>query len=253
MSVAEDAREVAVVTGGTGGLGSAICHGLAQSGVRVFVGYNSAETDARTLAADLPGGGHVPLRLPVTDSRRLHEAAADVWRKTSRCDIVVNCAGTTRFVPHDDLDRLDDRLFDEIVAVNLRGPFAVTRAFRPHLEQSPMPGGAAVVNISSIAATTAMGSNVAYCASKAGLDTITRALARALAPKIRVVSVAPGLVETDFVKGLDQGWRDEQAARTPLGRLASPAEVAHAVVAAARTLTFSTGVTIAVDGGRPLG
>jgi 3-oxoacyl-[acyl-carrier protein] reductase len=109
-----------------------------------------------------------------------------------------------------------------------------------------------VVNISSIAAVIAMGSNVAYCASKAALDNMTCSLARALAPRIRVVSVSPGLVDTEFVKSLDQSWRDEQAARTPLRRLAVPAEVARAVVAAVTQLTFTTGAIIAVDGGRPL-
>jgi 3-oxoacyl-[acyl-carrier protein] reductase len=108
------------------------------------------------------------------------------------------------------------------------------------------------VNISSIAAVTAMGSNIAYCASKAALDSMTRSLARALAPAIRVVSVSPGLVDTEFVRGLDQSWRDEQAKRTPLGRLATPEEVAAAVLAVATTLKYSNGCIIAVDGGRPL-
>jgi 3-oxoacyl-[acyl-carrier protein] reductase len=109
-----------------------------------------------------------------------------------------------------------------------------------------------VVNISSIAARTAMGSNVMYCASKAALDNMTLSLARALAPAVRVVSVSPGLVDTEFVKSLDAQWRDSQSARTPLGRLALPEEVAAAVMTAVRSLTFSTGCILAVDGGRPL-
>jgi 3-oxoacyl-[acyl-carrier protein] reductase len=126
------------------------------------------------------------------------------------------------------------------------------RALKSLLERSELPGGGVVVNISSIASVIAMGSNVAYCASKAALDNMTRSLARALAPRIRVLAVAPGLVDTDFVKSLDQAWRDEQAARTPLRRLARPQEVAAAVVAAVTQLTFTTGSIIAVDGGRPL-
>jgi 3-oxoacyl-[acyl-carrier protein] reductase len=109
-----------------------------------------------------------------------------------------------------------------------------------------------VINISSIAARTAMGSNIMYCASKAALDSLTMSLARALAPAVRVVSVSPGLVDTEFVKSLDRQWRDEQAARTPLGRLAAPEEVAAAVVAVIRDLKFTTGCVLAVDGGRPL-
>jgi len=109
-----------------------------------------------------------------------------------------------------------------------------------------------VINISSIAARTAMGSNIMYCASKAALDSMTQSLARALAPDVRVISVSPGLVDTEFVKSLDPAWRDQQAARTPLGRLVAPEEVAAAVIAAVRDLTFTTGCVLSVDGGRPL-
>jgi 3-oxoacyl-[acyl-carrier protein] reductase len=109
-----------------------------------------------------------------------------------------------------------------------------------------------VINISSIAARTAMGSNIMYCASKAALDNMTQSLARALAPAVRVISVAPGLVDTEFVKSLDPQWRDAQAERTPLGRLAAPEDVAAAVVVAVRDLKFTTGCILSVDGGRPL-
>ncbi len=162
----------------------------------------------------------------------------------------MNCAGTTRFVPHARLDELDDALIDEILATNVRGPFAAVRALHPLLRRG---GDALVVNISSIAAFTAMGSNVMYCASKAALDNMTKSLARALAPEVRVVSVSPGLVDTDFIRKLDKSWRDEQAARTPLKRLATPQEIARTVVAMATSLTFATGVVIPIDGGRPLG
>jgi len=93
---------------------------------------------------------------------------------------------------------------------------------------------------------------VMYCASKAAVDNMTKSLARALAPRIRVVSISPGLVETDFIKSMDQRWRDEQLERTPLKRLTSPNEVAAAVVVAVKNLTFTTGSIIAIDGGRPL-
>ena len=136
----------------------------------------------------------------------------------SRFDVLVNCAGTTRFVPHANLDALDDALIDTILATNVRGAFAAVRAFRSLLENSALPGGGVVVNISSIAGEIAMGSNIMYCASKAALDNMTKSLARALAPRIRVVSVLPGLVDTEFVKSLDQAWHDEQATRAPLGR-----------------------------------
>lgn len=241
--------KVAVVTGATGGLGGAICAALAQAGARVVAGYNRSAEAAQALVAELPGEGHLAVAAPVTDSAALKVLAATVQGHYGRCDLLVNCAGTTRFVAHADLDGLDDGLIDSILATNVRGPIACVRALAPLLKAS---GDGLVVNISSIAARTAMGSNIAYCASKAAVDNLTQSLARALAPQVRVVSVAPGLADTEFVQGLAQHWRDEQAARTPLGRLALPEEVARAVLALATQLTFTTGAVIPVDGGRPL-
>jgi 3-oxoacyl-[acyl-carrier protein] reductase len=247
-----DQRPVAVVTGGAGGLGSAICRKLADAGVRVVVGYNRSAEGARQLAGSLAGEGHLARRAPVTDSAQMAALADGIGKDYGRCDVLVNCAGITRFVRHADLEALDDELIDNILATNVRGAFAAVRVFRPLLEKSPLPGGGVVVNVSSAAATLAMGSNVIYCASKAALDNMTKSLARALAPRIRVLSVSPALVDTEFVKSMDRGWHDEQAARTPLGRLATPNEVASAVVAAITTLTFATGSILLIDGGRSL-
>jgi 3-oxoacyl-[acyl-carrier protein] reductase len=243
---------VALVTGAAGGLGEPIARALAAAGFTLGLGYHRSAEAAERLLGDLPAGNHFALPAPVTDSAALTRMAASIEARCGRCDVLVNCAGTTRFVAHADLDGLDDALFDSIFAVNVRGAFAAVRALKCLLERSDLPGGGVVVNISSIASVIAMGSNVAYCASKAALDNMTRSLARALAPRIRVLAVAPGLVDTDFVKSLDQAWRDEQAARTPLRRLARPLEIAGAVVAAVTQLTFTTGSIIAVDGGRPL-
>jgi len=243
---------VALVTGAAGGLGEPIVRALAAAGFTLGLGYHRSAEAAERLRSDLPAGDHFALPAPVTDGAALTRMAASIEARCGRCDVLVNCAGTTRFVAHADLEGLDDALFDSIFAVNVRGAFAAVRALKSLLERSELPGGGVVVNISSVASVIAMGSNVAYCASKAALDNMTRSLARALAPRIRVLAVAPGLVDTDFVKSLDQAWRDEQAARTPLARLARPQEVAGAVVAAVTQLTFTTGSIIAVDGGRPL-
>jgi 3-oxoacyl-[acyl-carrier protein] reductase len=242
---------VALVTGGAGGIGAAICRELAEQGATVVVGYNSSADKATSLAAQLAPAAmaHAALPAPVTDSATLAALSLEIGKRYGRCDILVNCAGTTSFVPHHDLDALDDGLVDRILATNVRGPFAVVRALRPLLDKS---GDALVVNVSSIAAVTAMGSNVIYCASKAAVDNMTKSLARALAPRIRVVSVSPGLSDTEFVKSMDRNWRDEQSERTPLRRLAAPREVALAITALATHLTFTTGAVIPVDGGRPL-
>ena len=245
-------RAVAVVTGGAGGIGSAICRKLAGAGMCVVVGYNRSADAAHQLANSLPGSGHSARWAPVTQSEELAGLAGGIHADYGRCDVLVNCAGTTRFVRHPDLDALDDQLINTILATNVRGAFAAVRAFRLMLEKSTLAGGGVVINVSSAAATLAMGSNIMYCASKAAMDNMTKSLARALAPRIRVISVSPGLVDTEFVKSMDPAWHDEQAARTPLGRLATPDEIGETVVAAVTAMTAATGCIVLVDGGRSL-
>lgn len=241
--------KLVAITGGTGGIGAEILRVFATAGATVVFTYRKAEASATRLLDEFKGGQHWARRLEIDDSAALNQLAQDVEKRHGRCDVLVNCAGMTRFVPHADMDALDDEIIDQIFRVNWRGAFAASRAFRPLLKRT---GNALIVNISSIAGVTGMGSNVAYCASKAALDCMTKSLARALAPEIRVVSVSPGLVDTEFVKNMDQRWRDEQAARTPLGRLATAVEVGNAVLAVATSLTYTNGCIIPVDGGRPL-
>ena len=241
---------VALVTGGGGGIGSAICRRLASDGLVVLVGYHSSAERAEQLAADLPGRGHRAVRTAVDDSAALAEIAADVAATERRLDVLVNCAGMTRPVAHDDLDALDDDLIDQIFATNWRGPFATIRAFRSLLQSSDDP---VVVNISSVAGITGQGSNVAYCASKAALDSMTRSLGRALAPKIRVMSVSPGWVMGEYASRMPEEVIAVQRDATPLNRLATGDDVAAAVSAVVNDLPFTTGAIVNVDGGRPLG
>ncbi|EHP42162.1 NAD-dependent epimerase/dehydratase [Cupriavidus basilensis OR16] len=130
--------------------------------------------------------------------------------------MLVNSAGFTRAIAHADLDALDDALIDEMFAVNWRGQFAAIRAMAPHLKAT---GEGLVVNVGSIAGRTGMGSNVAYCAVKAGLDMMAISLGRALAPEIRVLNVSPGVVDTDFVPGRDSAFNERAARTTPLKRI----------------------------------
>lgn len=241
--------QVAVVIGGAGAIGSAICRQFARAGARCVVTYERRELEAEDVVRSLEGQGHFAAQVSVEDSASLHRLARLVGHTHRTIDVLVNCASITRFVPHDDLDGLDDELIDRIFAVNWRGSFAAIRVFRSALAAG---SGGVVINVSSLAGTTAMGSNVAYCASKAAVDSMTKALARALAPAIRVVSLAPGLLDTDFVKGIDTGWREAQVARTPLGRLATPDEVGAAALAVVTHFPYSTGCVFPVDGGRAL-
>jgi len=241
--------KLVLVTGGAGGIGSAICRLLALQGAQLIVTYHQRADRAQTLIGELPGNGHFALKLAVRDKADIDAAAAQVTATHGRLDVLVNNAGTTRVVPHADLDALDDALIDEIFATNWRGAFGMVRAFRPLLEAA---GDAVVVNISSIAGNTAVGSNIAYCASKAALDNMTKSLARALAPRIRVVSVAPGWVMGDYARSADPAYLQRQCELTPLGRIADAEDVARAVFAVVALLGFTNGAVIPVDGGRPL-
>jgi 3-oxoacyl-[acyl-carrier protein] reductase len=172
----------------------------------------------------------------------------EIRRSYGRLDILVNNAGTTKFIDHRRLEALTPEIFDEIYRINLRGPFLVVRAGLPLLMRSRAP---LVVNIASIAALTAVGSNIAYCASKAALVNMTMSLARALAPKIRVNAISPGLTETGLMKGW-KAYKAEQLKKTPLKRLATGDDIANVVIALATSLSYITGENIIVDGGRVL-
>jgi len=244
--------KVAVITGGLGAIGHATAMRLAALGASCVLLHRKADAEAAARAAALPsadGQRHAAIRADIVDSASLAAAAAEVKATLGRCDILVNSAGHTQPVPAADLDALTDELIDDIVRANFRGVFATIRTFAPMLRAS---GDGLVVNISSIAGFTGVGSNLAYVAAKAGLDVVGDALAKALAPAVRVVSVSPGAVESGFVPGRGAEFAQKMASTTPLGRIGRPEDVAAAVEALATTMRFVTGTRIVVDGGRHL-
>ena len=245
-------NKIALVTGGAGGIGSAICKKLAEEGASVIITYNSNAEKATDLLKILRGPNHSIFHAPTTDAEKVKALADFVKEKYGRLDILVNNAGITTPVAHGNLEGLTDEWIDKIMQTNVRGTFAMIRAFENLLRNEGNTEGGLVVNISSVAAITAVGSNVAYCASKAAVDSVTRSLARALAPTIRVVSVSPGFVEGEYTKNFDPSFLKMQMDGTPLNRFATPEDVADAVYALTTYLRFTTGSVIAVDGGKPL-
>ena len=240
---------VAVISGGSSGIGAATARRLAAAGAIVWVGYNKGADRAAALAASLPGDGHQPLHLPITDSAALGRAAQLVGAAHGRVDVLINSAAVTRAVKHDDLDGLDDALFDQVMITNVRGPFATIRAFRPLLKAS---GDAVIINISSLAGITGTGSSIAYGASKAALDVMGVSLARVLGPEIRVIGISPSAVATDFVPGRGRDIVERAAATAPLGIVTEADDIALAVYGAVVTLRQTTGTTILVDAGKHL-
>jgi 3-oxoacyl-[acyl-carrier protein] reductase len=243
---------VAVVTGGGTGIGRAISELFAREGARVVVNYSRSREDSESTVGAIKsqGGTAVAVGADVTkqaEAKALMDAAV---REFGRLDYLINNAGWSQRVPHSQLDDLTDEIWDRVFETNLHGTFYCVRAAVPLLKQQP---GAAIVNIASVAALMGQGSSMAYAASKGGMVTLTKSLARALAPAIRVNAVLPGFVRTRFA-----GWPDsafnEVEKTTPLRRLATVEDVADATLFFAAHARGTTGETLVVDGGAaPLG
>jgi 3-oxoacyl-[acyl-carrier protein] reductase len=241
--------EVAVITGGGGAIGSATARQLSALGARIVLLNHAPVGPAKELARELRPQDFA-IEASVTDSDSLESAARAVLSKTGGATMLVNCAGFTRPVPAADLNALNDKLIDEIFAVTWRGTFAAIRAFAPQLKAGR---DGLIVNVSSIAAISGIGSNLAYASAKAGIDALTKALAKTLAPDIRVLAVSPGVVDSPFVPGRDAEFNDRVGSMIPLKRVGVADDVAAAVSACATSLRYATGSIFVVDGGRYLG
>ncbi|OGB04997.1 MAG: oxidoreductase [Burkholderiales bacterium RIFCSPHIGHO2_12_FULL_69_20] len=246
---------VCVVTGSSSGIGAATARLYAERGWNVVVNFSREAAPAEAVAAECRALGEkfgadvLVQRCNVADDADCRALAAAVQARWGRCDVLVNNAGTTKFVHARHLDGLDAQDFQNIYAVNVVGAFQMTRALEPMLKLSP---SGAVVNVSSIAASTGMGSSIAYAASKGALNTLTMALARALGPAIRVNAIAPGLVETPW---LQNGMGAERyaasvagyKARAALAEIIQPEDVARAAWYLGVDATKTSGEVLAVD------
>jgi 3-oxoacyl-[acyl-carrier protein] reductase len=242
-------RKVALVTGAATGIGRAVALRLAAQGLAVAVNYSRSEAEARdTLEAvqalGVPG---LLCRANVADDAAVRAMVEQVRGEWGGLDVLVNNAATTRFIDHADLEAVTDEVWDEIIGVNLRGAFQCIRAAARLLRERK----GAVVNVTSVAGLQGNGSSIPYAASKAALNTMTKSLARVLAPEVRVNAVAPGPVKTRWLAGHEERVR-EYVRQTPLGRAAEPDDIADVVVFLALGQTLMTGQVMVVDGGRTM-
>jgi 3-oxoacyl-[acyl-carrier protein] reductase len=243
----------AIVTGGGTGIGAAVVRQLAARGVRCVVNYAHSRDAAEALAAEV--GNAVAVQADIGDDaacRTLAEAAMDAF---GRIDLLVNNAGKTKFANHEDLDALSAEDFLDIYRLNTIAPFQMIRACAPAMREGP---ASAVVNVASVAGVFGNGSSIAYAASKGALVTMTKSLARALAPAVRVNAVAPGYVGTGWFEnrlGAERfaALNAQIAGQTPLAIAPDADDVAGPIVMlldpASRTIT---GETMLLDAGAHL-
>ena len=248
---------VVIVTGSATGVGAASAKLLASKGCNVVINYTKSEAEARETQAECEALGVETLLCQADvaadgDCRRMADAAIAKW---GRIDGLINNAGTTQFVNHANLEGLTADDFQRIYAVNVIGPYQMTRAVA---EQMKNQGKGAVVNVSSIAGVMGVGSSIAYTASKGALNTMTLSLARALGPEIRVNTICPGFIQGRWLRG---GMGDEiyeaakaaQERNTPLRKAGTPEDMAQAAVWFIEGADLITGEILIVDAGSHLG
>lgn len=233
---------MALVVGGSSGIGAAVATRLAADGMRVAISSSRRVTEGRALADSLPGATYH--RADAAVKADLDRLVDEVVARHGRLDVVVYAAGRTQRVPHADLDAVTEQMWREILDVNLLGAWWVTRAAAPHLRAH---GAGNVVFVGSLAGVQAGGSSVPYAVSKAALHHLCLLLAAALGPEIRVNAVAPGFIRTPWTAGWEE-LAAEMSAKAPLRRVGEPGEIAEVVSSLVRS-TYVTGQVVLADGG----
>lgn len=238
---------VALVTGAGTGIGRGAAEAFARDGATVVVNYRRSREAADEVVASILARGGTALAVQADVSRESDVLAMieRIDHEFGRLDYLVNNAGWSTRVPHGQFHDLTEEIWERTLNTNLRGPFYCVRCALSLLKRQP---GSSIVNVASVAGLRGMGSSMIYAASKGALLTMTKSLARALAPDIRVNAVAPGLVRTRFADWPAETF-DQTEKITPLRRLPTVEELGTVIVFFAAYATAVTGETMVVDGG----
>ena len=251
------ADRVVLITGASSGVGAALATQLGEMGAQVVVNYSRSAEAAKAVVAQLEeaGGRALAVQADVSEEADCKRLVATAVEHFGHLDVLVNNAGTTTFVPHDQLDALTEDIWLRTLRVNLIGAFIMSREAAPHIEAV---GGGEIVMTSSIASMTTNGSSIAYCASKAGMNSLTRTLAKTLGKmKIRVNAVLPGLIDGDWAFSTWGGGDAEQyedlkkmfSDQTPLGHVVTPEDVADTILSLITGSDYVTGQLVTLDSG----
>lgn len=245
--------KTAIVTGSAVGVGRATALDLARRGANVIINYSRSEDDAREAMALVEATGATALlvKADVSKDAEVRDMVVQAVAKFGGVHVLVNNAATTHFVPFADLDGMKEEYWDDIYAVNVKGAFFCARAAAKAMKQS---GGGAIVNVASVAGVRAIGSSIAYAASKAAVINMTVALARVLGPDVRVNCVAPGFIDTRWLRaGLGdrvfEAGRAAESNKAPLKDVCSPEHVSQLILSLIEGADMVTGQTIVIDGG----
>ncbi len=238
--------KAALITGAGTGIGRSIALRLAAAGADIAINYSRSEKEALETQRTVKESGVRSLiyKADVADDAQVRAMVGETIQKLGRLDILVNNAGVTYFVDHADLEGLKEEYWDRIMGVNVKGMFFCCRAAAEELKKRK----GCILNITSIAGLTGLGSSIAYAASKAAAISLTKSLARAMAPEVRVNSIAPGVVLTRWVEGQEDHVQ-RLADGSPMGRIATAEDVSEVAFALITQAGFVTGQSIVVDGG----
>lgn len=243
----------ALVTGGSAGLGALVARQLAAQGVNLVINYSNSKERAETLAQQIRDKYMVDVHTIQTDVFGGNDCLVDLVEKThsllGRLDIVISNAGWTKFVPFSDIDALDDEIWDGCLNANVKTHFYLFRAAKKYLEQNE-DGGTFIVS-ASLAGRRCMGSSMPYAVSKAALIHLAEILAKSQGPKIRVHSVCPGLLLTEWGQRFSKEEIDHILESSPIKEIADVDETAAHFVFLCQLKTL-TGTTVGVDAGHYL-
>ena len=245
--------KTAIVTGSAVGVGRATALDLARRGANVVVNYSKYEDDASEALqlVEAEGAKALLVRADVSDDAQARSMVQQAVDAFGALHILVNNAATTHFVGFPDLEGMKAEYWDDIFNVNVKGAFFCARAAAPAMKQA---GQGAIVNVASVAGVYAIGSSIAYAASKAALINMTVALARVLGPEVRVNAVAPGFIETRWLLGglgekVYEMAKSMQSARAPLKAVCKPEDVSQLILSLIEGADLVTGQTVVIDGG----
>jgi 3-oxoacyl-[acyl-carrier protein] reductase len=238
--------KTALITGAGTGIGRSVALRLAAAGADIAINYSRSKKEALQTQREVEESGVRSLvyKADVADDGEVRAMVRKTIETLGRLDVLVNNAGVTYFVDHADLEGLKEEYWDRIMGVNVKGMFFCCRAAAGELKKRK----GCIINITSVAGLMGLGSSIAYAASKAAAISLTKSLARVMAPEVRVNGIAPGIVLTRWVEGQEDHVQ-RLARGTPMGRIATAEDVSEVVYALITQAGFVTGQSIVVDGG----